>query len=568
MAKRKRAYSELFDAAHGSDSVAVYGHERAYSLADSRIGASLWTAEEKGRFFSAVARYGCDDLPAMARILETKSQLEVGVYLRELEAGREHEAERSSRRVYFSRADVQVAYEVSEECGLGLDHAADALAIECEQRDAAAEKRKYGDGWLVDAERATAIDTLIDGTQDCEKDADGSDVEREQIEQDQSPSNQLTPAASFFDTTTLLQLSRSLFMNGPAVGPWNYRTADLLEHRSHHYLSDSAPRSDQDEDVQSFAEPAIYQSALDDLHSLVKDVTQKIVHAILFQATSRLRAKDDDSPAPVVITSDVHTAIDVLGLNLDWKSYWAKLPRRAGLELYSESEKYKRGRTGTKNGVKLTYDEVEAELGLSKSSTRWERGRNTQPDRLHNDSNVEDDSGDDLNSESEEDSEVSSDGILEVKDERENRKRKRDLSPDSFARAEERHMRALDEKADREEDVRLRGLLGLALGDGGGGEDAEIPERPKLNKRFRGANGSRIWREDLKVTRIAAWEVEYLKKLKVEQEESESDEGSTSESERESTDLDVDHSAGHEEAGADGNGPMSSSSKDEMEDAD
>lgn len=57
-------------------------------------------------------------------------------------------------------------------------------------------------------------------------------------------------------------------------------------------------------------------------------------------------------------------ALDILGLSTEVKTYWARLPRRQGLDVFSDSEKYHDGRPGTKNGVRLTYEEVEAELGL------------------------------------------------------------------------------------------------------------------------------------------------------------------------------------------------------------
>ena len=351
-------------------------------------------------------------------------------------------------------------------------------------------------------------------------------------------------------------------MNGPADGHWNYRTSSLLDHSFPAGSEDNGPDTgDHELDGESSPEPAIYRSALEDLYDLIRSLTQKLVHATLFQATSRLRAKDNDAPPTAnVISNDVHVAADLLGLKQDWKTYWAKLPRRAGLEVYSESDKYKRGRTGTKNGVKLTYDEVESEMGLENDGMPYDRAPAAIPDRLNGTTDSADASSWDQNTETD-DSDVSSDGIIEVQLERERRKRRRGLSPDSFARAEDRYMQTLDRHFDRDENDRLRGVLGVE-GRGGVVEEDEMPERPKLKKQFRGEIRA-DWRESTE--KMAAWEVECARKLRARQEESSDDEDV---GEVEHNERDGSESGSEVAAQADVDGSRGGSSDNEMADDD
>lgn len=504
--RKKKQYLKFFG--NSAQEESTFGRSDVQPLNDSREGLSYWTADEKELFFTALARHGRDELPALSKAVGTKSEIDVQSYLLALESGVQNRIETTSHRKYFCRADVPAACEVAVECELELEQAANALAVQTEKGQIEAERRTHGDHWLIDAGKADEIDALLDAEEGSGRPDGGTQ-------------NLLTPATTFLDITLFLQLSRSLFMNGPADGHWNYRTSPLLDHS---FLAGSDNDGSNSRDNKTYektpTEPAIYHSALDDLYDLIRRLTRKLVHATLFQATSRLRAKHNDAqPTATVITDDVHVAADLLGLRQDWKTYWAKLPRRAGLEVYSESDKYKRGRTGTKNGVKLTYDEVEIEMGLEESVIPYDGAPVTEPDRLNGINDSADESSGNQDADSE-DSDVSSDGIIEVQLERERRKRRRGLSPDSFARAEERYMQALDRRADRDEENGLRELLGLE-GREVVVEEDEMLERPKLKKQCRGEIRT-DWREGTE--KMAAWEVECVRKLKARQEESSDDE--------------------------------------------
>lgn len=512
IAGRRKAYSHLLDGVVAdANAVARYDVEGELPLGESRVGASVWTRGEKEVFFGSLTRYGFDDLPRIARSLDSKSELEVRSYLLALQDGLQDEPISSGAASKFSRVHFPAAREVGSECEAALEVAANVAARSAEDEAARTERKRFGDAWLIDAGSPEAMDS--------EEEASAGERPSGTSDEQRPATTPTTAAADLLDTSMLLQLSRSLFMNGPADGPWNYRTVELLGQEP-----EGSPQilASGDAQAETPTEPAIFCSALLELQSIARTVTQKLVHATLFQATSRLRAKDDRSPAPVVLASDVYVAAEILGLRRDWKTYWAKLPRRTGLEVYSESDKYRRGRVGTKNGVKLTYEEVETELGLPtgpvRSTEKKSQSRGT--------SDVEEDVGD-LITGSESDaseSDVSSDGIIEVQAEKDQRKRRRRLSPDSFARAEERYLRAMDVKADRVEDGRLRELLGLEDGKADVEDAGEVLERPKLKKRLR-MDADAGWRESIEG--MAPWEVECVRRRLLEQDDSESDEDIT-----------------------------------------
>lgn len=553
IAKREKAYLDLLDETV-KDSVvyAAYGSSNAAPLGESRIGANVWTQSEKEQFFSALARYGRDNLPQIAGSVGTKSEVEARLYLLKLEIGLENGFERRRAEKHISPSDVPAACEVDEECERALEIAANIAATNDEYRGARSERKKHGDFWLIGEGAGASIDALLEEPLDGKRNAEGVDA--------RACSVPLTPSTVFFDVNMLLQLSRDLFMNGPPDSHWNYRTAD-----PNNALASETESSSKGELVNGLnppfpSEPAIYHSALIHLQDIVRNVTQKLVHATLLQATSRLRAKNDSSPASVVVANDVHVAMDVLGLNLDWKAYWAKLPRRSGLEVYSESVKYREGRTGTKNGVKLTYNEVEAELGLLKRPEQSDWKGKVLPDWPNAEDESEDDtvSGHDTD---EEDSDVSSDGIIDVTREKERRKRKRALSPDGFARAEERYMTVLDQKTDRVEDDHLRELLGMDVRRAGQDAEGDLPERPKLKKRSRGETRM-DWKDE--VDPVVAWEAEYVKKLRMKQDESESDEEASSEEGSELSDPERGSLPGSDEADFQRGEDRMNSSDDEM----
>jgi hypothetical protein len=87
---------------------------KSYVLSDSTVLNSLWTAEEKNRFFTALARCGKGKLSDVARRVGSKSLAEVTAYIGLLEQATAWR-KMSKRHKEFDFAMVPVAVEVTEQ---------------------------------------------------------------------------------------------------------------------------------------------------------------------------------------------------------------------------------------------------------------------------------------------------------------------------------------------------------------------------------------------------------------------------------------------------------------------
>nr|POE85385.1 hypothetical protein CFP56_43701 [Quercus suber] len=322
------------------------------SLASSHIGASYWTSTEKEALFSALALYGCGELPSLASAITTKSIPEIKAFLNLLDHGvaeanailKPHEA--------FSLVDVPAAVEIGEECELALNTAADALAQIVHENDLKAEQRKHGKWCLIDHVLADELDEYFDANE--ENNDRNSSVARgaqdEVVDESHNASDLATvQAAELLRPSSFLRLAMEVFMNGQPNTGTNWRD----------FIIDGESR------------PSMLRTALDDFHNLAVSITRRLVQVTLYQTMSRLRANDTLHstwrPVEAVNRIDVETATDILGLSVNWDQYWAKLPRRAGVNVTSMASKYKDGRESVNNTVTLTYEEVESEMGLALS---------------------------------------------------------------------------------------------------------------------------------------------------------------------------------------------------------
>jgi RNA polymerase I-specific transcription initiation factor RRN5 len=125
------------------------------------------------------------------------------------------------------------------------------------------------------------------------------------------------PEASLLQPEIMLTLSREIFMNRSASmpSPWPHWS---------NYVSEIA------------AEPSIYRTAFNDFHRLVISVTKRLVQTAIVQATSRLRSQRfrvEKGTQPFVKTRDVHSAIDILGLERNASERWRGVPRRCNLRV-------------------------------------------------------------------------------------------------------------------------------------------------------------------------------------------------------------------------------------------
>jgi RNA polymerase I-specific transcription initiation factor RRN5 len=449
-------------------------------LLPSQMGASWWTHVEKQALFRKLASCGPGELRLLSKAIGTKSESEVQVYLQLLQEGVVEARATFKPRQLVSLADQPAAVEVGGACESAVESAADALARMVAERDLQAEQERHEDVWLLDAEATAEIEQVYDA--EVEKRTDEAEASQDEAEAAlQVDGGALFPSAALLRPEAFIQLSGDLYMAGkPGDESRWYEAGDHVD---------------------DMTEPAILRTAFDDMHNLVVSFTRRIVQATLFQAMSRLRAGDgarrDWHPKLEVAKVDVRAALDVLEIdNYAWSKYWASLPRRAGLAVYSDIEKYRKGRRRTNYGVRLTHDEAEAELGLhsgppvdpeleSVSEDELEPADFDSDDFTLVDENelsfplehgevgaVEGESTkpvaeDDVATDASEDppgspakaENAADDEGKDVSRPRVSRKRQRALSPASFAQAETSYLEALDRNASRQEEKRLWKLV-------------------------------------------------------------------------------------------------------------
>jgi RNA polymerase I-specific transcription initiation factor RRN5 len=302
-------------------------------LKPSQIGDSRWTETEKEAFFAVISRFGQDDLPRLAQVIPTKSQFEVRQYLLVLRAA----AQLTSSSIDLS--SVPASAEISSGSEKILDRAALNLSERTFLSDVEKEKERFGDDWLVDEELAEQIEAELDGSGGTQASTSDGDVHENATG---STTSSVPPSLELVLPAPFLELSRSIFMNSNDDSNW--QRIDAVS-----------------SDVSST--PAIFRSAFDDLYILAVELTRRLVHATILQATSRIRANSESHPASQVIEDDARTAINLLCIP-EWRPYWVKVTHRCGVDVYSEAKCYKDGRPGTKTGVKLTASEVERALAL------------------------------------------------------------------------------------------------------------------------------------------------------------------------------------------------------------
>lgn len=323
------AYKDLVDKAH-DDTILTDEREGAQSTRNSTI----WTPHEKEVFFRAVERHGQDDLRILAEAVSTKSPLEVRAYLLLCQ-----DASRDGGSLQPKGSNSRpVALEMGRECEEALDLAAEDLARHGQCREIEAEKARFGASWLIDEDAAATNE--IDHLETVTKDEDQLESS---VNESESISTLISPSPDLLDPAAFLQLSRHIFMNAAPSSGNNWRDISPYDEAS--------------------SSPAIFHSAFDDLHRTVVDVARRLVQAALLQATSRVHAKANGNPIPEVKQADVAIACDLLGLPSNSRKYWASVARRCGIDVYTRSTKYRKRDDDEHYRVRLTYDEVETELG-------------------------------------------------------------------------------------------------------------------------------------------------------------------------------------------------------------
>jgi hypothetical protein len=413
------------------------------TLPPSQIGVSFWTSKEKHRLFTAIQSHGPGNLQALALAVGTKAEPEIKAYILLLQEGVRELDMKSIQQ--FGPADVSAAAETEPE----LLETEELLATAIEERaravEEAREKQQWGEeSWLIDDDVATSLeDRYGSPNEKATKDDDAEETQHEasRATSDDTQSDSGPPSSvELLNAATFLQLSRSLFMNStnPEMNWQTFSQEEELEQR-----------------------PSIRRTAFDDFHNLVVSLTRRLMQASIFQAMCRLRASSETRLLPYVNGFDVAAASETMGLKTQRPEYWVDAVKRCGIEVYSDSKKWRtqEGRQGTKNGFKLTEDELRAELGAVLPD----------PTALAEDlSDIEDD----LESSDSDaytvisSSEISDDESAESKVTTDTRgrtltDRRRPLSPASFDRAETKYLERIDRHNAKEHDDEYRHILGL-----------------------------------------------------------------------------------------------------------
>ena len=316
--------------------------ENLRHLTESQIGISFWSAAEKARLFSSLARYGRHDVQSIASLVGSKSEPEIRVYLDLLHKGA---VEREFRTIHpknmFNVCDVQGSIEVQPSCESALESAADALSMLQNGEEEKAAKEANSKFWLLTSLIAKWAHRALKA---------GGEAEREVVEE--------VPAAELLDLKTLLILSKRLLMNSCEPSR-NWRSCEDRR-----------------------GAPSIMHTAFHDFHSLTVMFTKRVVQLAVTLANSRIRAEmnEHSTPSAQVRREDVLASLDILGAAADSQETWINMPRKCNFRVFDDSS-HKKGQTRNI----LEYDEFEERLtadnrrGPYRSRTRsMSRGRSKE----------------------------------------------------------------------------------------------------------------------------------------------------------------------------------------------
>ncbi|EZF32387.1 hypothetical protein H101_04027 [Trichophyton interdigitale H6] len=312
------SYRDLL--AQATDEIAQEPNHGA-PIHSSQFGIVRWSTEEKLALFSALARKGKGAISEIASFIGSKSRIEVQQYIMGLEqALREHHiTEKKFRGITFS--DIHAAAEISDECCLALEKAANALSVQEEQAHNLSGKRKYKDMWLVDSNAASFLEEKIQ-TKDI------SDVD--------PSAHHMLATAQLFHVPNWINLSRNVFMNFGG-----------------HRIEDNWTRICFHEET-----PAVTCDSFTDFYTIAVSLTRRLVQSSIFFALMRIRATDERGRDRdrAIRKDDVHNALDTLKVQHNTREFWIYAARRCSLDVREYV---------SKNSFKttlLSYDEVEKRL--------------------------------------------------------------------------------------------------------------------------------------------------------------------------------------------------------------
>lgn len=311
-------------------------------LSPKQIGITCWSSEELGAFFTALARNGRHNLPAISSAIGTKTEPEVHVYLQLLQNTTIHQHVNGPRHELFQNTDVPAALEIGQDCCNALEISADALSILQQERENRLERKQYGRLWRLDWRIAGRIEQPRGDIDDGNEGALGA-----------------VPAAELLNLKCFLELSENVFMNSSTKED-NWRS----------HCGEKIPVS-------------IMHTAFSDIHALAVSITKRLISSSLFIAMSRLR-HTRKNVGNNVLSKDIKAAINILGMKHNSREFWIQVARRCRLTVF--------GGNKLQSGPKLSYDEVERRLGTTRK--RKHRKKSHQPNRNDDGQSVSEVTGD------------------------------------------------------------------------------------------------------------------------------------------------------------------------------
>lgn len=294
-------------------------------LQESQIGATVWSPKEKEAFFHSLARRGRQDIRGIATDIGSKSESEVYVYSDLLCKAAADQQIHGPRKNLLDTSKLEAALEVGEYCCAALNRAAEALSALQQIEEERSERKRHKHLAVLTPRIARWVERGTVGPEG------GTDEVSLQI-----------PAASLLNLANFLALSKRFFMNS-VVAENNWRSYSARKNKS----------------------PSIMYTAFSDFHALSISITQRLVQSSLLMAVSRLRAVSASGhrPRSHVRRGDVLATLNVLGMKINAKSFWAMAARRCKLRVYDKV------RHRQVFGKRYSYMEVERILSSSPEMT-------------------------------------------------------------------------------------------------------------------------------------------------------------------------------------------------------
>lgn len=287
--------------------------EKAEIFDVSQLGAVVWTATEKEKFFNHLDRKGRNGIREIAAAIGTKSELEVLDYVNLLHEGVISHHYQALQNSLVVLGEIPAALEISEPCRAGLDECAQVLAWKEEMDQYMVDRKRYGNNFVITDHQARKL-----VSDDIHESSRGS----------------VHVAAAILNVPTWISLSRQIYMK----------------------FGGRKEEDDWANIIQTDSErPAMSGEALMDFYVLTVSITRRLIQSTIFLAMSRMRQLQqlDEEPSSDIRMEDVMTAIDVLNMKHSRGQFAFDAARRNGLTIVDV-----RNRKGWKPQV-LNYDEVE-----------------------------------------------------------------------------------------------------------------------------------------------------------------------------------------------------------------